>query len=78
MLLVLSVLLLVQSSQQSMNGLSINVEDILSEKLMPVSFLMIGAHQSESSKNTTDLERLIPMKNVGKFQHAYATMDFHR
>lgn len=76
--LVLNLLLLINLAQQSPHEFSINVEDILSEKLMPVSMLMIEGRQSEPYSNRTDLTELIPFKNVGEFQDAYATMDFHR
>lgn len=75
---VLIFLLLIDFAQQSPHELSINVEDILSEKLMPVSMLMLEGRQSDQFNNRTDLSELIPIENVGKFQNAYATMDFHR
>lgn len=78
MFFVLNFFVLIHFSQQLMNEFSIDINDILSEKLMPVSLLMIEGRQSENINNKTDLSLLIPIKNIGKFQNAYATMDFHR
>lgn len=60
----------------------INVDDILSEKLMPVSMFMIGGEKDYKNRNVTEvfnnITNLIENVGQGDFENAFGMMDFHR
>lgn len=61
-----------------MNELSIDMNDIMSDKLMPVSLFLIEGPGHDNGSAFNDITELIAPKSVGNFQKAYATMGFHR
>lgn len=66
----------------SMENGYFDVNDILSENLMPTSFLLLRSrsHLGTSAFNHTGDEQCTtePVKYDGKWQNAYSTMGFHR
>lgn len=76
--LIVSVLLF-KCSVAIVNEMVINLNDILNEKLMPVSMFIIGGRSVDYGQqdNMTTLENVNDMSQ-GNFQYAFGTMDFHR
>lgn len=79
-LVVVKILFLLKTANGLMNELSIDIDDIMSDKLMPVSlFLIEGPQESyDNGSVLNDITDLIAPKSAGNFQNAYATMGFHR
>lgn len=75
-----SVLVLLRLAVGRMNEFSIDINDILNDKLMPASLFLIegpqGRHDNVSALD--DITGLIAPGSVGNLQNAYATMGFHR
>lgn len=67
-------------SEGLMDEFSIDVNDILSDKLMPASLFMIEGPQSRHDNISyfEDITSLIAPGYIGNFQNAYVTMGFHR
>lgn len=76
-------LLIIPNIICKMEDFVIDVNDILSENLMPTSFFMVENIQSlvNHSKVDENLENMLnatPIKDHGTFGEAYSTMGFHR
>lgn len=65
-----------------MNEMAIDINDIMSDKLMPTSLFVIEGSNTIDNVTASDLFKnitsvLLP-KNDGNFQSAYNLMKFHR
>lgn len=66
-----------------MNEMAIDINDIMSDKLMPTSFFVIESLNAIENATTSNLlfnnitSVLLP-KNDGNFQSAFNLMKFHR
>lgn len=63
-----------------MDEFVIDVNDIMSDKLMPTSLFLIEgpAALNDNSSFLNEVTSLVAPGSVGNFQNAYATMGFHR
>lgn len=69
--------ILINRTAAIMNEMSINIDDILNEKLMPTSiFLIEGPKFTDNSSSSQIYSNITGV--VGNFQNAYNTMQFHR
>lgn len=75
---VVKLVFLLNIANALMNELSIDMNDIMSDKLMPVSLFLIEGRGHDNGSDFNDITELIAPKSVGNFQKAYATMGFHR
>lgn len=76
-------LLLIPKIFGKMEDFVIDVNDILSENLMPTSFFMVenvpsSANHSKLDENLQNILNSTPIQDHGTFGEAYTTMGFHR
>lgn len=77
-------LLIIEKSISKMEDFVIDVNDILSENLMPTSFFLIDSdnknsfNRSKFNENSQNIFNASQSKDQGTFGEAFSTMGFHR